>query len=78
MGNLLEIVSVGGQSLHFTLERILSYKFCRAIAAERYTNADTKILQCIRLHIKNNTTQIARYAFYHLILCTLDKCKIFV
>ena len=48
--------SVRGQSLHFALERILSYKFCRAIVAERYTNADTKILQYIRLHVKNNTT----------------------
>ena len=78
MGNLQEKVSVRGQSLHFALERILSYKFCRAIAAEKYANADTKILQYIRLHVKNNTTQIARYVFYHLILCTLEICKIFV
>ena len=49
-------MSVRGQRLHFALERILSYKFCRAIAAEKYANADTKILQYIRLHVKNNTT----------------------
>ena len=41
-----------------------------------YTNADVKILQYIRLHIKNSITQTAHYnTFYVWDMRTLDHAK---
>ena len=44
----------------------------------KITNADMKILQYIRLHIKNSITQIAHYNTFHFLRCALYICKMFV
>ena len=41
--------------------------FCKNLI--RYTNADMKILQYIRLHIKNNITQITHFRTFHFLRC---------
>ena len=42
-----------------------SFDAGNTLKALRYTNADMKISQCIRLHIKNSITQIAHYITFH-------------